>query len=111
MVSPADLWGGDRLPRGYETRLRDGSPACLLLSRLISVGTLPPSLWSSYGGRGRFAHPTILVRAPAFSRHDLPESCKNTAPKNRRAQGRPDARTHPQPCVQVKKARKQVTTG
>jgi hypothetical protein len=31
--------------------------------------------------------------------------------KNKRAQGMPDAFTHPQPCVQVKKARKQVTTG
>jgi hypothetical protein len=31
--------------------------------------------------------------------------------ENPRAQGMPDARTHPQPCVQWKKARKQVTTG
>src|SRR5690242_15499471 len=98
MVSPADLWGGDRLPRGYETRLRDGSPACLLLSCLISVGTLPPSLWSSYGGRGRFAHPAILVRAPAFSRHDLPESCKNTAPKRGRREGRMHQRTRSLAC-------------
>src|SRR5262249_28068445 len=32
-------------------------------------------------------------------------------PQNERAQGMPDAWPHPQPCVQVKKARKQVTTG
>src|SRR5689334_10602246 len=46
----------------------------------------------------------------AFPRHRLPESCKFTT-LAKRAQGMPDAWSHPQPCVQVKKARKQVTTG
>jgi hypothetical protein len=31
--------------------------------------------------------------------------------KIKRAQGMPDAEPHPQPCVQMEKARKQVTTG
>jgi hypothetical protein len=48
----------------------------------------------------------------AFSRQDLPELMHHSrAPKMQRAQGKPDAGSHPQPCVQLKKARKQVTTG
>src|SRR6185437_10052305 len=46
-----------------------------------------------------------------FPRHDAPGSCVDEPPLKQRAQGMPVPRTHPQPCVQVKKARKQVTTG
>ena len=40
-----------------------------------------------------------------------PSSAKAITLEVQRAQGMPVLRTHPQPCVQVKKARKQVTTG
>jgi len=64
-----------------------------------------------YCGRGRFIRPAAAHHASLFSRHICARVFENAALKSERAQGRPDATTHPQPCVQVKKARKQVTTG
>ena len=40
-----------------------------------------------------------------------PESCIINVPQEREGAGNAGCSSHPQPCVQVKKARKQVTTG
>jgi hypothetical protein len=66
-------------------------------------------------GGHAFALPTLRFRlnfqTAAFPRHDVPELCIIIVPRRQREQGMPARQSHPQPCVQVKKARKQVTTG
>jgi hypothetical protein len=41
----------------------------------------------------------------------MPEGCVDMRPSDREGAGSTACSSHPQPCVQVKKARKQVTTG
>ena len=56
-------------------------------------------------GTLRFAHPTIR-RDSALPRHEMPGLCIIIVPRKQRAQGKPDARSHPQSRVPVESAKR-----
>jgi hypothetical protein len=84
-------------------------PALLRQSRVTAFFNTRDTAYGSLLSQGR---QRCVKHTYTFPRHvSRPGDASSRPSANKRAQGMPVRRSHPQPCVQNKKARKQVTTG